>query len=155
MTDLTVHWMHCDESFGLELRSFIYQTHSTRWASNCIHITSWQHHCFSQVSGHVRMSAKCWDTRTDAGALQLQDQTRAWPAVPICQHFPRQLHFPGTPEGKTTTHLTCPKPAVFRVCMKKFNTRNLITFSLVHRHQREYRKQTKFPSQSIQKLKKA
>lgn len=105
---------------------------------------------FPQVSGHVQVSAKCWDTQTDAGAPQLQGPTRAWPVDHICQHSPRQLHFPVTPEGKTTIQFTYLKPMVCKVCMKRFNTRSLIIFLWVRRHQPEYRKQMRYPFQSTQ-----
>lgn len=130
-------------------------TPSTRWASKCIHITSWQHCCFPQVSGHVQVSAKCWDIQTDAGALQLQGPTRAWPLDRICQLSPRPLRFPGTPEGKTTTQLTYPKPMVCKVCTKKFNTRSLITSLSVRRHRPGYRKRMRYLFQSTQTLKRS
>jgi len=139
--------MHSDWFNLSSLESFIIK-HPDEPAT--IHITSWQHCDFSQVCGHVQASAKCWDTQTDAGAHQLQGPTRASPADRICQHSPRQQRFPGMLEGKTITQLTYPKPTVCKVFMKKFNTRNLIIFLLVHQHQPGYRKQMKYPSQNIQ-----
>lgn len=105
---------------------------------------------FPQVSGHVQVSAKCWDTQTDAGAPQLQGPTRAWPVDRICRRSPRQLRFPVTPEGKTTTQLIYLKPMVCKVYTKKFNTRSLIIFLWVHRHRPEYKKQMRYPFQSTQ-----
>lgn len=103
-----------------------------------------------QVSGRAQASAKCWDTQTDAGALQLRGPTGAWPVDRICRHSPRQLRFPGTPEGKTTTRPTYLKAPHCKVCSKRFNTRSLITFLSVRRHRPEYKKRMRYQSQSTQ-----
>lgn len=113
-------------------------------------LVSWQACCFPQVSGHVRANAKCWDTRTDAGALRRRGPTRVWPVGRICPPSTRLLHFPGTPRGRTTIQLSYPKPTGCKVCTKKSNTRNLITSSLVHRRRPEYRRRTRCPFQSTQ-----
>lgn len=107
----------------------------------------------TQVSGLARASARCWDTRTGAGAPQRRGPTRAWPVDRICLLSPRQLHFPGTPGGKTTTRPTCLKPTACKACMKKSNTRSLITFLSVPPHRPEYRKRMRSPSRSTQTLK--
>lgn len=111
------------------------------------------HCCFPQVSGRARASAKCWDTRTAAGAPRRRGPTRAWPADRTCPRSTRRLRFPGTPEGKTTIRLSYQKPTVCKACTKKSNTRNLIIFSLAHRRRPEYRKRTRCPFQSTQTLK--
>lgn len=110
-------------------------------------------HVSPQVSGRARASAKCWDTRTDAGAPRPPDPTPAWPARPKCPPSPGRRRFPGTRGGKTTIRLSCLKPAGCKVCTKKFSTRSSTISSLVPRHRPGYRKRMRSPSQNTQTLK--
>lgn len=110
-------------------------------------------HVSPQVSGRARASAKCWDTRTDAGAPRPPGPTPAWPARPKCPPSPGRHPFPGTPGGKTTIRLSCLKPAGCKVCMKKFSTRSSTIFLLVPRHRPGYRRRMRSPSQNTQTLK--
>lgn len=103
-----------------------------------------------QLSGHVRVSAKCWDTLTAAGTRQPPGPTPVWPVHRICQRSPRQLHCHVTRGEKTTTRVTWSNPTHCRVCTKKFNKLSLTISSWVRRHRPEYRRQMRYRSRSTQ-----